>query len=276
MGCPFEPITRSPTRKLPIGRKPDGVNTGVDVGWARPRMKASGRHLDHATLEILADLLGLEHVVQRVKQRPQVRVHLGHQVAGQEAEPLSRLDRGAREDDPVDLATAERGRGERDRKEGLAGTCRADPERDRVVADRVDVALLVDGLGRDLGVAVAPDDVLEDRRRGLVLVQRVGDRLDRPGRDLVSLGDQFRELAHDGRAGVDSGGVALEREHVAAQEHITVQVPLQRAQHRVLAARQLGGDCVVELELPAQWARPMPLALERRRACRRRGPPTWP
>ena len=50
----------------------------------------------------------------------------------------------------------------RHRQEGLAGAGRADPEGDRVVADRVDVALLVDGLGRDPRRAVAPDDVLED------------------------------------------------------------------------------------------------------------------
>ena len=91
---------------------------------------------------------------------------------GQEAEPLAGLDRGAGEDDPVDLAPAERGRRERDREERLAGAGGADPERDRVVADRVDVALLVDGLRRDLGRAVAPDDVLEDLRRRLVRVER--------------------------------------------------------------------------------------------------------
>ena len=106
-------------------------------------------------------------------------IDLRHQVAGQEPEPLARLDRGAGEDDPVDLAAAERGGRQRDREERLAGAGRADPERDRVVADRVDVALLVDGLRRDLGRAVAPDDVLEDPRRRLVLVERPRDRLDR-------------------------------------------------------------------------------------------------
>ena len=69
----------------------------------------------------------------------------------------------------------QRGGGHRDREEGLARARRADPEGDRVVADRVDVALLVDGLRRDLGRAVAPDDVLEDLRRRLVRVERAGD-----------------------------------------------------------------------------------------------------
>ena len=62
------------------------------------------RDLDLPALEVRGDLLGVEHVVQRVEQRPQVRVDLRHQVAGQEAQALARLDRGAGEDDPVDLA----------------------------------------------------------------------------------------------------------------------------------------------------------------------------
>ena len=32
--------------------------------------------------------------MQRVEQRPQVGIHLGQQVAGQEPQPLARLDRG--------------------------------------------------------------------------------------------------------------------------------------------------------------------------------------
>ena len=63
-------------------------------------------------------------------------------------------------------------------------------------ADRVDVALLVDRLRRDLGGAVAPDDVLEDRRRATRAASSArDDRLDRPGRDLVTLRDQLRQLA---------------------------------------------------------------------------------
>src|SRR5436305_14740450 len=43
--------------------------------------------LDHAPVEVLRDPLGLEHVVQRIEQRPQIRVDLGHEIAGQEPEP---------------------------------------------------------------------------------------------------------------------------------------------------------------------------------------------
>ncbi len=68
-----------------------------------PAHERERRDLDHAALDVLGDLLGVEHVVQRVEQRAQVGVDLGHQVAGQEAEALAGLDGGAREDDAVDL-----------------------------------------------------------------------------------------------------------------------------------------------------------------------------
>jgi hypothetical protein len=64
--------------------------------------------LDRAGRHELGDRLGVEHVVQRVVQRPQVRVDLVEQRAGQEAEPLAGLDRRARQDDPVDLLGLQR------------------------------------------------------------------------------------------------------------------------------------------------------------------------
>ena len=62
-------------------------------------------------------------------------------------------------------------------------------------------------------------------------------------------GDQLGELAHDALAGVRLALLAVERQQVAAQEDLAVEVRLQRAQHHVLAARQLGGDVVGELDL---------------------------
>ena len=57
----------------------------------------------------------------------------------------------------------QRAGGQRHRQEGLAGAGWSDPECDRAVPDRVDVALLVDSLGGDLVRPVAPDNVLQDR-----------------------------------------------------------------------------------------------------------------
>ena len=64
------------------------------------------RDLDHAALEVAVDPVGVEHVVERVEERPQVGVDLGLDVAGQEAEPLAGLDRGPGEDDPLHLLSA--------------------------------------------------------------------------------------------------------------------------------------------------------------------------
>ena len=50
------------------------------------------RHLDDLTLQQPLDGVRIEHVVERVVERPQVRIDLRHQVARQEPEPLARLD----------------------------------------------------------------------------------------------------------------------------------------------------------------------------------------
>jgi hypothetical protein len=95
-------------------------------------MNASGSDLDHAALDVLGDLLRVEHVVQRVEQRAQIGVDLGHQVAGQESQALARLDGGPREDDAVHLVARERGRRHRNRQERLAGARRPHAEGDGV------------------------------------------------------------------------------------------------------------------------------------------------
>src|SRR4051812_16502045 len=58
------------------------------------------RHLDGAALHERRQLVRVEHVVERVEQRAQVRIDLREHVARQEAEPLAGLDRRPREDDP--------------------------------------------------------------------------------------------------------------------------------------------------------------------------------
>src|SRR5680860_962227 len=59
----------------------------VKRSYAHERQR---RHLDHAALEVAVDPVGVEHVVERVEQRPQVGIDLGLDVAGQEAEATSR------------------------------------------------------------------------------------------------------------------------------------------------------------------------------------------
>ncbi len=70
----------------------------------RPRMKASGATSISPASSFFVDLVAGQHVVQRVVERAQIGIDLFLQVAGQEAQPLARLDRRARQDDAVDLA----------------------------------------------------------------------------------------------------------------------------------------------------------------------------
>src|SRR5262249_10803744 len=158
--------------------------------------------------------------------------------------------------DAADVAAGERGGGHRDREERLAGTGRTDPEGDGVVSDRVDVALLVDGLRRDPRVAVLPDDVLEDLRRALVLVEGARDRLDRARCDLVSLFDQVDELPHHGLRRAEVGRIAVECEDVPAQEDVDVKVALESAEDGVLGPGQLRRDRVVDRELQSRTYEP--------------------
>ena len=119
----------------------------------------------------LRNRLLVEHVVQRVVERAQVGVDLLGERAGQEAEPLARLDRGPREDDPGDLLGLQRLHGLGHGQVGLAGAGRADAEDDGVDVDRVDVALLVQRLGPDGAPAPGQDVQAEHLGRRLAPVR---------------------------------------------------------------------------------------------------------
>src|SRR5205085_2565468 len=103
-------------------------------------------------------------------------------------------DRGTREDDPPDLPLAQRGDREGDREVRLARAGGADPERDGAVADRVDVALLRDGLRRDLLAAVRPDEILEDLPDVLRLLDGAEDRVDGSRAHVLAALDELDEL----------------------------------------------------------------------------------
>ena len=99
-------------------------------------------HLDHVVDHEPLDLLEVHHVVQGIEQRAKVRVDLGLQIAGQKAQPLAGFDGGAGEHDPLGLPVLEHASGGGDGEIRLAGSGRADAERQVVVQDRVDVSLL--------------------------------------------------------------------------------------------------------------------------------------
>ena len=134
----------------------------------RGDLDGSGRHQPR-------DRLRVDHVVQRVVQRPQVRVDLVVERSRQEAQPLARLDGRPRENDPVDLLRLQRLHGLGHRQVRLAGAGRADTEDHGGLVDRVDIALLVHRFRPDRPPAPG-DDVqpqhLGRRRHPTVRVHR--------------------------------------------------------------------------------------------------------
>ena len=111
------------------------------------------RDLDRAALDVPRHALDVEHVVERIVERPQIRIHFLLQVARQKAELLARLDRRTRQDDAADLLRDQKRDRLRHRQIGLAGAGRADAEHDVVLLDRVEISPLVDRLRRHAALA---------------------------------------------------------------------------------------------------------------------------
>ena len=193
--------------------------------------------LDGAGGEQLGDRLGVDHVVQRVVERAQVGVDLLAERAGQEPEPLPRLDGRAAEDDPVDLLGLQRLHGLGHREVGLAGAGRADAEGDRALVDGLDVALLVDRLGPDRATAVGQDVEAQHVGRALLRLgaQHLDDPLDRLAGDALAGADQRHDLVEEALGDGDLGRLAGERDPVAADVDAGVEGPLD--QPEVLVSR---------------------------------------
>ena len=99
-------------------------------------------------LQQLFDAIAFEHVVKRIVEGAEIGIDLFLQGAGQKAEPLAGLDRGAGEDDARHLLVDQRGNRHGDGEIGFAGPGRADAEYQVVAFDGFDVAALIDGFRR--------------------------------------------------------------------------------------------------------------------------------
>src|SRR5262249_18842645 len=111
-------------------------------------------------------------------------------VAGQEAEPLARLDRGPCHDDAIDLLALEQLHRVCDREPGLTGAGRAGAEHKRMAAERADIGVLCRGPRAHRTLAQV--DFLEARpcRRRVIVEQRaLRDR--KPDRSLDVAGDEL-------------------------------------------------------------------------------------
>ena len=123
--------------------------------------EGQGRDLDYPLFDQVETLVRAKHVKEGIVQGAQIGIDLLGEVAGQKAEFLAGLDRRTGEDDRADLAADEGRNGHRHRQIGLAGAGRTDAEDDIVVADGVDIELLVRGLRRDHPVLGGDVDLVE-------------------------------------------------------------------------------------------------------------------
>ena len=137
---------------------------------------------------------------------------------------------------------------ERHREVRLAGAGGADAERHGRVADRIDVALLVERLRRDLLAAVAPHDVVQDVDRAALRVEHADDRVDRLLADRQALLDEARELLEE-QAHLCHGRVtAFGDDLVAAQRDARTGALGDRLEQAVAIGAELLGECVVDRE----------------------------
>ena len=178
------------------------------------------RDLDRAALDQTRGALGVHHVVERVVERAQIRIHLLLQVAGQEAELLARLDGRPRQDDAADLLGQQVADRLRHRQIGLARAGRADAEDDVVLLDRLEVAplvgaLRVDATARAFGLLLPVLQEVVAEVDAAVVGHELGRGLHVAVAQLVALGHQARQLLEDALDALLRLLVALDDELVA-------------------------------------------------------------
>ena len=118
------------------------VQQDAGVGQRAPAHEGERRDLDHAGLHAALDHARVHEILQRVVDRAQIGIDLLAHVAGQKAEPLAGLDRGARQDQPLDDALFEQRNGMADRQPGLAGAGRPFGEDEFVLLQRAQIEIL--------------------------------------------------------------------------------------------------------------------------------------
>ena len=222
------------------------------VEGASPHVGQRG-DLDDAAVHELLDLVGLEHVIERVVKRAQIGQDFLLERAGQETEGLAGLDRGAGQDDAADLLLLQRGHGHGHGEVGLACAGRPDAEDDVVLADGADIVALSGRFRDDRRLARRADDALGgefgDAGRGcafLCRLQGVAEFLfadDRaPAAGLVEFREDLR-----GAGGV--GFVAFDADPALARGHLHAEALFQLPEQTLVVVVERGGGAgVVEME----------------------------
>src|SRR5262249_42553898 len=118
--------------------------------------ECDGRDLDDVFLQIAVYFLRVEHVVERVIQRPQVWIDFFLQRAGKKSEPFTRFNRRPSKDDAVHALRQQSGNRHRNGEIGFAGAGGADAEDHVVRFNGVEIATLIRALRLHHAAALHP------------------------------------------------------------------------------------------------------------------------
>src|SRR6185312_7850406 len=217
------------------------------------------RDLDLARGNPALDLLGRQHVVERIVERAEIGIDLLLHIAGEEAEPLAGLDRRAREDQSIDASADQLRHRLRDREIGLTGSRGAEAEDHLVAGERFHIRSLHRRARDDRLLACADhharrggdfflDDPVEIRLGG-----HAEHRLNRFGVDVMAVVEPVVEtnqhVASPGR-GI---GVTLDLHAVAARSNVDSKPLLDGDQVTVVVAEQRAEQVrLLELDLEAR------------------------
>ena len=113
------------------------------------------RHFNGVAFQQLFDFFDVDHFVQRVIKRTQIRIDFFLQRARQESQTLAGFDGRTRQNDAAHTFRKQRRDGLRHSKIRFTGACRADAEDEIVPVDRFHVQALRHGLRRDYFFAEA-------------------------------------------------------------------------------------------------------------------------
>ena len=199
------------------------------------------RHLYIAPLLVLLEIFRPQHIKQGVVQRPQVRVHLVLQVAGEEAQLFAGFHGGTGQHDAVDLLRPEGFDGHGHRQIGLAGAGRSYPHDDGVFADGLDILLLANGFGlQRFALGGNADDVPPQRIRLLLaaLLHQTHHIADILRRKLLAGLHHFQQALDAAGAGHHLFGVAAYLDIGAAEHHRNAVSLLQHSDVLVRVTKQ--------------------------------------
>src|SRR6266436_1173742 len=121
-----------------------------------PAHKRQRRHLNNSLLQKPLQFVRVQHVIQRVIQRPHVRINLLLQRPRQKSQSLPRLHRRPRQNNPVHLLGQQRAHRHRHRQISLPRPARPNPKRHVVRFNLFHVLPLRRGLRRNHFLAKRP------------------------------------------------------------------------------------------------------------------------